>query len=399
MEGLEASVLPIKKWREDNAFSRLDSGYQIKAHLKAIELVKQFGAVQFKDDQPEIIHPQEIKRQYVEKGGIWFLRAQNVRPMRIDPTNQVLISKGDAVTLSQNEIEADDVLITRTGANRGECAIYDRKKRAIASSHTFIIRPKKIDPQFLAVFLNSRFGKIQIDRGVYGAAQPEIAPYYLLNIWLPTVSASLIARIKSAFDASKARKMLFEVKQKEAEDTLLAALGLEDWTPLEPLSHTVSLSDIMGDKRLDAQFYRPKFKELQAFHQARFELQYLHGFVLKGRTVPYSDVGTVPIIRSGDLTDIDDEDKLLRADASEPIFFLKKGDVLISSIGFGSIGKIQVFDKELSYGTVSEVTVVSQRKLGPLLFGRLSAAPKQVSCKSTAILLARQVNSAYIRET
>ncbi len=121
----------------------------------------------------------------------------------------------------------------------------------------------------------------------------------------------------------------------------------------------------MVNGRLDAQFHRPKFKELQAVHEGRFELQFLHGAVLKGRTVLYSDTGTVPIIRSGDLIDIDDEAKLLRADVSEPIFFLKKGDVLISSIGFGSIGKVQVFDKEGSYGTVSEVTVVRQRKLNP----------------------------------
>ena len=45
--------------------------------------------------------------------------------------------------------------------------------------------------------------------------------------------------------------------------------------------------------------------------------------------------------------------------------YLRKEDVLISSIGFGSIGKVQVFDKEGRYGTVSEVTVVRQGKLNP----------------------------------
>ena len=289
-----------------------------------------------------------------------------MRPLRIDPINQVLISNSDANTLTRNEIQTDDVLITRTGANRGECAIYDRDERAIASSHTFIVRPKQLDPQFLAVFLNSHFGKAQIDKGVYGAAQPEVAPYYLRNIWLPAVSSTLISRIKSAFTVSKSIKVQSETKQKEAEDTLLEALGLADWKPPEPLSYSATLTDIMGVKRLDAQFHRPKFKELQAVHENRFELQYLHDVVLKGRTVPYSETGTVPIIRSGDLTDIDiDDAAMLHADASEPIFLLKKGDVLISSIGFGSIGKVQVFDKEGRYSTVSEVTVVRQGKLNP----------------------------------
>ena len=176
----------------------------------------------------------------------------------------------------------------------------------------------------------------------------------------------MISRIKSAFTVSKSIKVQSETKQKEAEDTLLEALGLADWKPPEPLSYSATLTDIMGVKRLDAQFHRPKFKELQAVHENRFELQYLHDVVLKGRTVPYSETGTVPIIRSGDLTDIDiDDAAMLHADASEPIFLLKKGDVLISSIGFGSIGKVQVFDKEGRYSTVSEVTVVRQGKLNP----------------------------------
>ena len=259
MEGLEASIMPTREWCKDNAFSRLDSEYQIKAHRAAIVLLEQFGAVQFKDDRPEILHPKEITRQYVAGGGIWFLRAQNVRPLRIDPTNQVLISQGDADTLCRNELAADDVLITRTGANRGECAIYDRKERAVASSHAFIVRPRKIDPQFLAVFLNSHFGKAQIDRGVYGAAQPEIAPYYLRNIWVPTISASLVARIKWACDATKAKLAFSEIKQMEAEDTLLAALRMTDWTPPEPLSYTARITDVFAANRMDAEHFRPKY--------------------------------------------------------------------------------------------------------------------------------------------
>ena len=171
MEGpLEASVLTVEEWREDNAFCRLDSEYQIASRLAAIESVKTFGATKLRDDQPDIIHPQEIKRKYVEEDGIWFLRAQNVRPLRIDPKNQVMISKIDADALSRNELRSDDVLITRTGAKRGECAIYDRDQRAIASSHTFIVRPRRISPHLLTAFLNGSFGKTQIDRGVYGAA-------------------------------------------------------------------------------------------------------------------------------------------------------------------------------------------------------------------------------------
>ena len=45
LEGLEATVLSVGTWCEDNAFSRLDSEYQIKAHLEAIESVKRFWGI------------------------------------------------------------------------------------------------------------------------------------------------------------------------------------------------------------------------------------------------------------------------------------------------------------------------------------------------------------------
>ncbi len=53
------------------------------------------------------------------------------------------------------------------------------------------------------------------------------------------------------------------------------------------------------------------------------------------------------------------------ARSSEPVTYINRDDVLISSIGYGSIGKIQVFDKPGKYGTVSEVTIIRQNRLNP----------------------------------
>lgn len=262
MEGLEATVIHSSEWRKDNDALRLDSEYQLKAHRTAIEQVRAFGAIQFKDDAPEIIHPHEIIREYVEEDGVWFLRAQNVRPMQIDPRNQVMISQADADKLTRNVVKREDVLVTRTGANRGQCAFFDRDERAIASSHTFLIRPKTIDPEFLTLFLNTAHGVAQIDKGVYGAAQPEVAPYYLGNIWVPKISPALMARLKAAFTNSKAQATKAEVGIGEAGAVLLAALGLANWTPPEPLAYTARAADVFASGRFDARFYAPRIQAL-----------------------------------------------------------------------------------------------------------------------------------------
>lgn len=262
MEGLEATVIHSSEWRQDNDALRLDSEYQLKAHRAAIEQVCAFGAIQFKDDNPEIIHPHELIREYVEEDGVWFLRAQNVRPMQIDPRNQVMISQADADKLLRNVVKREDVLVTRTGANRGQCAFFDRDERAIASSHTFLIRPKTIDPEFLTLFLNTAHGVAQIDKGVYGAAQPEVAPYYLGNIWVPKISPALLTRLKTAFSNSKAQAAKAEFGIGEAEEVLLAALGLANWTPPEPLAYTARASDVFASGRFDARFFAPRIQAL-----------------------------------------------------------------------------------------------------------------------------------------
>lgn len=241
---------------------RLDSEYQKTGYLSAITEARQFGATQLKDDNPSIIHPQEIVREYVDDEGVWFLRAQNVRPLLVDTTNRVLISTEDAGKLTRNRIVKGDVLVTRTGANRGQCAYFDREEVAIASSHTFIIRPNTIDPEYLAVFLNTRNGTAQIDRGVYGAAQPEIAPYYLKNIWVPNASAKLVTTVKQCFSQSKKAATLAERAIGQAEEKLLEALGLADWTPPEPLSYSARASDAFAAGRLDARFFAPRIQAL-----------------------------------------------------------------------------------------------------------------------------------------
>ena len=132
----------------------------------------------------QIIHPKEIKRNYVETG-ILFLRAQNIRPLKTDLSNQVFVSDDDAEILKNNEVLKEDILITRTGANFGQCSLYLENKKAIGSSHTFILRNLNLSPYFVAVFLNTKYGRSLIDKGMYGGLQPEITSRHLFKIPIP----------------------------------------------------------------------------------------------------------------------------------------------------------------------------------------------------------------------
>lgn len=91
----------------------------------------------------------------------------------------------------------------------------------------------------------------------------------------------------------------------------------------------------------------------------------LTGRPLKGSNVPYLDGGDFAVVRSGDISNNFQPHLLLRSSARDDAFFLQKNDILVSSIGQGSIGKVQLFRHDGEFATVAEVTVVRVAKFEP----------------------------------
>lgn len=182
--------------------------------------------------------------------------------MRIDRGNIVCLPTEVAETLKRNVIRKDDILITRTGANRGDCALFDSDELAVASSHTFIVRSAGWKHPYLMAFLNSFYGKAQIDKGAYGAAQPELASYYLQRIWVPAASEKLQARVSDIIERARAAAGTSSATLAEAESILLDALGLRGWSPPEPLTYTRSAAAVAEAGRLDSQYFMPAKTEM-----------------------------------------------------------------------------------------------------------------------------------------
>ena len=213
------------------------------------------------DFQVKIRHPKEIKRNYVDDG-ILFLRAQNVRPLSIDLTsNPVYISEEDAERLQENTIHNKDILITRTGANAGQCAIYLENRDAISSSHTFIVKSGNLNPFFLAIFFNTTYGTTLIERGRYGSTQPEIAPPFLYQIPIP-VWEGLPFVIEKTYLKSKELTELSKTQYIEAQNLLLSELGLADWQPKHELTFVKNFSDMENAERIDADYFQPKYDKI-----------------------------------------------------------------------------------------------------------------------------------------
>jgi restriction endonuclease S subunit len=67
------------------------------------------------------------------------------------------------------------------------------QEKAVASSRILIIRNNFFNQISLAAFFNTKYGRKMIDKGMYGAAQPEVSPYYILNIPIPLPASRITA--------------------------------------------------------------------------------------------------------------------------------------------------------------------------------------------------------------
>ena len=127
------------------------------------------------------------------------------------------------------------------------------------------------------------------------------------------------------------------------------------------------LSEATYANRLDAEFFDPS--DIALISKLAAEKGVRLGDiceVFNGRTPEdYCEDGEVPIVRSGDLVSPfiypGCEQNFLRAKISKWMVRLKTGDVLVSSIGMGSIGKISLVMDHGTFATVSEVTVLRSR--------------------------------------
>jgi len=261
MPEIIADNISIVETKELEGAARLDAEYYQPKYLKVKGNLNHFKSLKFYTEN--IIHPHEIKRIYSGYGET-FLLTQNVRPLRLDFSTEVFIKEQDVQKLSRNILKVGDVLITRTGANFGDTAFYyNQRERIFASSHVLIVRPNaSIDGLYLAVFLNTKWGRKMLDRGMYGGLQPEIAPSYLKTIPIPRFVLTLEKDISQKVIESLKYENLANSLYSQAETLLLEELGIKDVDLSHEPCYEVNSVDTISANRIDAEYYQPKYERV-----------------------------------------------------------------------------------------------------------------------------------------
>lgn len=109
--------------------------------------------------------------QYYVRHGVPALRSANIRENGINDLDLVFISEVSNEVLAKSQTRTGDVLTVRTGYP-GTSAVVHSKHAGCNCIDILITRPaKNLDSEWLAIWINSPFGKEQVLRNQGGLAQ------------------------------------------------------------------------------------------------------------------------------------------------------------------------------------------------------------------------------------
>ncbi len=96
---------------------------------------------------------------YVSRGGVPFLRTQNVRKNFINTKDILQINKEFHTKLKKSQITTGDILISRVGVNRGMAAVVPEQYNQANCANVVIVgHSDKFNSLYISYFLNKSFG-------------------------------------------------------------------------------------------------------------------------------------------------------------------------------------------------------------------------------------------------
>lgn len=262
MEGLEISVVKLSELERT---SRIDSEFYKKENLKVDEILKRYNSLPLTDYVKVSDGNHMAISDYFIESGVPYYRGQDIHDFFIENAHPICIPKAifDLGTMQRSHLKKDDVLMSIVGTI-GEISLVNKNSAATCSCKLAILRPQKnLSSEIIALFLKSKFGQNQIRKFIRGAVQMGFILEDINQILIPYFSSDFQSKIESIVKSAHAKLEESKSLYSQAEDLLLGELGLKDWRPKNTLHTTKKFSDFAQSGRLDAEYYQPKYDEIE----------------------------------------------------------------------------------------------------------------------------------------
>jgi len=237
---------------------RIDAEYYQPEYLKIIQNLNKLKAIPI--DEVAINPKRKFKPQ------------ENV-PFRYIEISEIDLSTGEFVVseiIGENApdraqwiVEKEDVIVSTVRPIRNAVALIEEdSKNLVCSSGFAVLEPRKVEPEYLFVYLKSKPIVKLLDRLTTATMYPAVTTDDILNTRIYLGNENFRQEIKNK--VIEAQKKLAQSKSLyfQSENLLLQELGLSDFKIEEDLSYVLNLSEIKDANRIDAEYFQPKYKKI-----------------------------------------------------------------------------------------------------------------------------------------
>lgn len=379
MDGLECSEIRKNYIKTKTYDFRTESEFFKKEDLAILSRLGNLDVATLEDGLVETVTDgTHYTPTYVDEG-IPFLSAINVKENCFNPTaGYKFISKEEHFQLCKRvHPKKGDILLRKVGVGpRWACVIPSDAFDFSIFVSVALIR-SKINPYYLATYLNSKYGQLQLLRFNKGISQPDLHLEDIRKTIVPLFSHSFYGAIEDVVRKAERSSIESFEKADEAEKYFEQILNIKRINALNSAISVKRLSESFKDiGRLDAEFFQPKydilFDELKKFSCKR--LGGPHGIVnIKKSIEPgsnaYQDEG-VPFVRVSDVSkyEITLPEIFLSHGIVDDVeaLFPKKNTILFSKDGSVGIAyKLEHDENIITSGALLHLTVKNTNEILP----------------------------------
>ena len=186
--------------------------------------------------------------------------------MVIDTNEIIYIPESENKKNLSTYLIRNDIILSKTA--NAAASLVDIES-CNTSQDTVAIKLKnnsQLISHYIVIYLNTSYGIAQMQRRFTGNIQMHLnLDDCRDNLLIPKFSNKFQEEIKELFENSINNKKKSQSLYTEAEALLLSELGLKDWKPTEETESVKSFSESFGQSgRLDAEYYQPKYDEIEA---------------------------------------------------------------------------------------------------------------------------------------
>ena len=250
--------------RADAVFHRPWIRGQLALLKKSNFAVARLGTV-----SAEILHGISSPPPYLDKSDktVPFVRATDIKDGEVNFDTLLHISKDQPNHFAKCRLSGGELIIVRSSVNTGDCAVVPESLAGSFAAYDLILKfQSDISSKFVATFLDTEIGRLQLNLVKGRSAQPHVNTEEVaaIQILLPPVEFQneLVAGMDAARAERKAKLAEANALLAGVDDYVLEALGIN---PNPPQQATFAIQiNLTGAFRADPDFHSLRFRTIRS---------------------------------------------------------------------------------------------------------------------------------------